>query len=169
MGELRVISFPSGQFWHLLFARVIIIPDMLCPGPLICPAGGFGACLQNIQEKLLPLNSPGRTILVHTLLRTLGPCLQTESTSVMERIHQGYQDFIGHSRDLEGSYTTRAQLLQPALPLFTALCHWDVQEHKSARAESGNNHKTQKLGFLLSLHLSPSMSWAGFSLSLTMK
>ena len=102
---------------------------MCCPAPLIYLAGGFGACVQNIQEQslqLLPLNSPRRTILVHTLLRTPALCLQTGSTSVMERIHQEYREFIGHIRDLGGSHTSRAQLLQPTLPLLTALCHWDV-------------------------------------------
>lgn len=118
---------------------------MHCPSSLIYPVGRFGARVQNIQEKshqLLPLNCLRRTILVHSLLRTLGPCLQTESTSVMERIHQEYRDFIGHIRDLGGSYTSRAELLQPPLPLFTALCRWDVQEQSLFHRKQPENSET---------------------------
>jgi len=73
--------------------------------------------------QLLLLDSLRRTVLVHTLLGTPAPCLQTGSASVMEKIHQEYRDFIGHIRDLRGYRISRAQLTQPTLPLFIALCH----------------------------------------------
>lgn len=58
MGELRATSVPSGQFWHLLFACLIIFADMCCPAPLIYPAEGFGAYVQNVQEKIPPTTAP---------------------------------------------------------------------------------------------------------------
>lgn len=62
------------------------------------------------------------------------------------RIHPSpYRDFIGssyrglHIRVLRGSYTSRALLLQPSLPPFTALCHWDVREQSFFHKKQAGN------------------------------
>lgn len=137
----------------------------VCPASLIYPAGEFGTCVQNIQEKslqLLPLNSP-RTALVYTVLRAPTPCLQTGNTTVMERIHQEYRDFIGDLRDFGASHAPKAQLCQPTLPLFTALYHWDVWEQSLFHRKQPGNSEFNEAWILTLSVLNPTSVLGCFS------
>lgn len=174
MGDLSVISDPGDQLWHLLFAWVLICPDKCFLAPFSYSPGGFWARVQNIQEKclhLLPLNSPREPSWCtrswgHTLPFACRPQNWKRASDGKDLARIQGQASWGTSGISGGPILPGKSSF--TLPLFTALCHWDVREQNLFHRKQPGNSQVSKV-WIPFLHLSPSIFQTGFHLSLTIK